>query len=69
MEGEMTGVKRGPAISWTSADDEILRSMVRDRVHTRAIALQMKRTPTEIRKQASKLNILLRRARPQRQMS
>jgi hypothetical protein len=65
----MTDVKRGPAISWTSADDEILRSMVRDRVHTRAIALQMKRTPTEIRKQASKLNILLRRARPQRQMS
>jgi hypothetical protein len=65
----MTDVKRGPAISWTSADDEILRSMVRDRVHIRAIALQMKRTPTEIRKQASKLNILLRRARPQRQMS
>jgi hypothetical protein len=64
----MIDLRRLPGRLWTPADDEILRSMVLDRMHTREIALHMKRTPTEIRKQASRLNILLRRARPQRQM-
>jgi hypothetical protein len=64
----MTKVRHLSAQLWTDADDEILRSMVRDRLHTREIALRMKRTPNEIRKQAGRLNIILRRARPQKQM-
>jgi hypothetical protein len=64
----MTDLRRLPGRLWTPADDEMLRSMVQDRMPTRSIALRMDRTPTEIRKQASRLNILLRRARPQRQM-
>jgi hypothetical protein len=64
----MTDLRRLPGRLWTPADDEMLRSMVQDRIHTREIALHMKRTPTEIRKQASRLNILFRPAKPQRQM-
>jgi hypothetical protein len=64
----MTDVGRLPGRLWTPADDEILRSMVLNRMHTRSIALQMQRTPSEIRRQASRLNILLRPERPQKQM-
>jgi hypothetical protein len=64
----MTDLRRLPGRSWTPADDEILRSIVLDRMHTRSIALQMKRTPSEIQKHASRLNILLRPERPQKQM-
>jgi hypothetical protein len=64
----MTLPNRLPAGPWTVTDDELLRSLVKSGVHTRSIALHMKRTPTEIRRHASRLNILLRQARPQRQM-
>jgi hypothetical protein len=64
----MTDVRRLPGRLWTPADDEMLRSMVQDRMPTRSIARQMKRTPSEIRRQASRLNILLRPERPQKQM-
>jgi hypothetical protein len=64
----MTDLRRLPGRLWTPADDEMLRSMVQDRMSTRSIALRMDRTPTEIRKQASRLNILLRPERPQKQM-
>jgi len=53
---------------WSEADDERLRSLARKRMDARSIALEMKRTPHEIRRQASRLNILLRPARPQQQM-
>jgi hypothetical protein len=58
-------IRRLPGSLWTPADDEILRSMVLDRMHTREIALHMKRTSSEI---PSRLNILLRPERPQKQM-
>jgi len=64
----MTVTQRLPAKPWTPADDELLRSLVKNGIHTRSIALHMKRTPTELRWRASRLNILLRQARPQRQM-
>jgi hypothetical protein len=64
----MTAPRRLPAKPWTPADDELLRSLVKSGVHTRSIALHMKQTPTEIRRQASRLNILLRQAQPQKQM-
>jgi hypothetical protein len=64
----MTPPRRLPAKPWTAADDELLGSLVRNGVHTRSIALHTKRTPTEIRRHASRLNILLRQAHPQRQM-
>jgi hypothetical protein len=64
----MTDVRRLPGRLWTPADDGMLRSMVQDRMSTRSIALRMDRMPTEIRKQASRLNILLRPERPQKQM-
>jgi hypothetical protein len=64
----MTHVERLPGKLWTPADDEILRSMALDRMHARSIALQMKRAPSEIRRRASRLNILLRPERPQKQM-
>jgi hypothetical protein len=67
-EGEMTDAKRLPGRLWTAADDEILRSMVQDRMHTRSIGLRLERTPTEIRKRASRLNIFLRQSKPQKQM-
>jgi hypothetical protein len=68
MESGMTAPRPLPAKTWTPADDEILRSLAKNGMHTRWIALQMKRTPTEIRRRASGLDILLRQARPQRQM-
>jgi hypothetical protein len=64
----MTDLRRLPGRLWTPEDDEILRSMVLDRMHTREIAHHMKRTSSEIRRQASRLNILLRPERPQKQM-
>jgi hypothetical protein len=64
----MTDAKRLPGRLWTAADDEILRSMVQDRMHTRSIGLRLERTPTEIRKRASRLNIFLRQSKPQKQM-
>jgi hypothetical protein len=64
----MIDLRRLPGRMWTPEDDEILRSMVLDRMHTREIALHMKRTPSEIRRQASRLNILLRPERPKKQM-
>jgi hypothetical protein len=57
-----------PARLWTPVDNEMLRALVLDRMHTQSIAIRMERTPTEIRKQASRLNILLRPGDPQRQM-
>jgi len=64
----MTTSNRVATGAWTLADDERLRSLSQNRMHTLSIALQMKPTPSEIRRQASRLNILLRPERPQKQI-
>jgi hypothetical protein len=53
---------------WTPEDDYLLRLLVKNGMHIRAIALHVKRTPTDIRWRTSRLNILLRQAKPQKQM-
>jgi hypothetical protein len=53
---------------WTAADDEVLRSWALKRLDARLIGIQMNRTPDAVRSRASRLNILLRPARPQQQM-
>jgi hypothetical protein len=64
----MTTADRFAAKAWTSADDDLLRSLAEDRMPARWIALRMERTPSDIRRRASRLNILLRPGNPQKQM-
>jgi hypothetical protein len=53
---------------WTAADDEVLRSWSLKRLDARMIAIQMNRTSDAVRSRASRLNIRVRQASPQRQM-
>jgi len=64
----MTG--RGPlaARPWTAADDGRLKSLALKGASARLIAAHMSGTTEAVRSRASRLNILLRQARPQKQI-
>jgi hypothetical protein len=53
---------------WTTADDERLKSLALKGASARLIAAHMSRTTVAVRSRASRLDILLRQARPQKQM-
>jgi hypothetical protein len=52
----------------SESDDERLRSLALKRMDAKAVGMEMNRTPASVRKRASWLNIILRKARPQKQM-
>jgi hypothetical protein len=54
---------------WSKADDERLCSLALKRMDAKAIGMELKRAPASVRKRASWLKIILRKARPQQQMS
>jgi hypothetical protein len=53
---------------WSEADDERLRSLALKRMDTEVIGMEMNRAPASVRRRASWLNIILRKARSQKQM-
>jgi hypothetical protein len=54
---------------WSEADDERLCSLALKRMDAKAIGMEMRRAPASVRKRASWLNIILRKVRPQKQMT
>jgi len=53
---------------WSEADDERLRSLALKRMDAKVIGMQMNRAPASVRRRASWLNIILRKAMPPKQM-
>jgi hypothetical protein len=53
---------------WSEADDERLRSLALKRMDAKVIGMEMNRAPASVRRRASWLNIILRKATPQKQM-
>jgi len=66
---QMTEPDRLATRPWTAADDELLQSLALKRMDAKVIGMQMSRTPASVRRRASRLNIILRKSRPQKQMS
>jgi hypothetical protein len=56
----MTRRRRFLARPWTAGGRRASAIVRKNGVHPRSIALHMKRTPTELRRHANRLNILLR---------
>jgi hypothetical protein len=53
---------------WSEADDERLCSLALKRMDAKVIGMEMNRSPGSVRRRASWLKIILRKATPQKQM-